>query len=97
MQEFVLSGRAVDFVLLVIVLEFIALVARRRDRSLRDVADLFFMLAPGALLLLAVKAALNDAGWVWVALLIAASFPLHLIDLLRRGRGRPGIEKAAEA
>ena len=85
MQEFVLSGRAVDLVLLVIVVEFIALVAQRRGR-LRAAADLFFMLAPGALLLVAVKAALADAGWVLVALPIAASFPLHLIDLLRRGR-----------
>ena len=40
---------------------------------------------PGALILLAVRAALTGAGWPWVAAALAASFPAHLLDLRRRG------------
>jgi hypothetical protein len=83
-QDFVNSGRAVDIVLLVIAIEFIVLVSLRRGRRKRAAADLFFALAPGALLLLALRAALVGADWPWIALLIAASFPFHLIDLMRR-------------
>lgn len=84
MQEFVLSGRAVDLVLLVIAIEFIVLVTLARGRRKRAAVDWFFALMPGAMLLLALRAALVGAGWPWVALLIAASFPFHLIDLMRR-------------
>lgn len=84
MQDFVLSGRAVDLVLLVIAVEFFALVALRRGARSRAAVDLFFALAPGAILLLALKAALVGAGWIWIASLMAASFPFHLVDLARR-------------
>jgi hypothetical protein len=84
MQDFVLSGRAVDVVLLVIVIEFVVLVSLRVGQRRRAAVDLFFALMPGAILLLAIRAALVGAEWPWVALLIAASFPFHLIDLTRR-------------
>lgn len=84
MQEFVTSGRAVDVVLLVIVIEFVVLVSLRRGQRQRAAVDLFFALMPGAILLQAIRAALVGVEWPWVALLIAASFPFHLIDLMRR-------------
>jgi hypothetical protein len=84
MQEFILGGRAVDVVLLVIVLEFCVLVALGRGRRARVATDLLFTLAPGVFLLLALRFALVGAQWPWIALLIAASFPFHLIDLIRR-------------
>lgn len=84
MQDFVVSGRAVDVVLLVIVFEFVVLVSLRAGQRRRAAVDLFFALMPGAILLLAIRAALVGAEWPWVALLIAASFPFHLIDLMRR-------------
>jgi hypothetical protein len=83
-QDFVQSGRAVDVVLLVIAIEFVVLVALKRGDRKRAAVDLFFALTPGAILLLALRAALVGAEWPWVALLIAASFPFHLIDLTRR-------------
>ncbi|MGE3929433.1 MAG: hypothetical protein AB7G05_04670 [Hyphomonadaceae bacterium] len=73
-----------DVVLLVIAIEFVVLVSLRRGRRTRAALDYFFALMPGALLLLALRAALVEASWLWVALLIAASFPFHLIDLFRR-------------
>jgi|GWRWMinimDraft_16_1066024.scaffolds.fasta_scaffold17249_1 hypothetical protein len=84
MQEFILSGQAVDLVLLVIVIEFLVLVALRRSAWRRASIDLVLALMPGALLLLAVRFALTGADWSWVALAIAASFPFHLMDLVRR-------------
>lgn len=74
------SGHAVDIVLAVILLEAIVLVARGRP-----VVGVALALLPGALMLLAVRAALTGAGWPWIALALAASFPVHLLDLRRRG------------
>jgi hypothetical protein len=76
------SGHAVDIVLAVVALEMIAgavVLGRARAKL-----DLFFALAPGFLLLLALRAALTDAGAVWVAAFLTASFPIHLIDHVRR-------------
>jgi hypothetical protein len=75
-------GRAVDIVLAVVALEMAigAIVLGRRTAKL----DLLFALAPGFLLLLALRAALTGAGAVWVATFLTASFPIHLIDLARR-------------
>jgi len=84
MQEFILSGQAVDVVLLVIAIEFLVLIALRRRAWRRASIDLVFALMPGALLLLAVRFALTGADWSWVALAIALSFPFHLVDLVRR-------------
>lgn len=84
MEEFVRSGRAVDVVLLVIAIEFFVLIGMRHGQRRRAAVDSFFALAPGAFLLLAIRAALVGADWSWIALLIAASFPFHLIDLMRR-------------
>jgi hypothetical protein len=41
-------------------------------------------LAPGACLVLAVRAAMTGAGWMWIALWLLASLPFHLADLARR-------------
>ncbi len=74
------SGHAVDLVLAVILVEFAVLSVRRRGPML----DRVLALAPGACLLLALRAALTGAGWPWVALALAASFPFHLADVVRR-------------
>jgi hypothetical protein len=84
MQDFVFSGRAVDVVLAVLFFEFLALVALRRGKRGKAALDAFFALMPGAMLLLALRSALTGAQWPWIALLIAASFPFHLVDLIRR-------------
>jgi hypothetical protein len=79
MQGFIESGRAVDLVLAVIAIEFTVLALRRRK-----IVDLVCALGPGVFLLLALRAALTNAGWMWVALFVSLSFPLHLADLARR-------------
>jgi nitroreductase len=73
------SGHAVDIVLAVIAVELGWLV-----RGGWRATDALLRLAPGALMLLALRAALTDLDWWWVALPLALSFPVHLADLARR-------------
>lgn len=81
MSGFIASGRAVDLILAVLVIEALWLIAGRR-RGWRDVT---LALLPGALLMLALRAALTGGGWQAVAFWLAASLPAHLADLRRRG------------
>ena len=39
---------------------------------------------PGAVMILALRAALTGAGWQWVAIWLTVSLPLHLADLRHR-------------
>ncbi|MEM1196716.1 MAG: hypothetical protein AAGH57_11475 [Pseudomonadota bacterium] len=75
------SGRAADSVLFVLALE--AGWLARRGWSWRRIAKL---LGPALFLVLAVRAALVGASWHWIALALAASFPLHLADVAERFR-----------
>jgi hypothetical protein len=84
LKTFFASGRAVDVVLWVIAAEFAFLTVRRRRAPLTALIDRTLAFAPGVFLLLAVRAALTEAGWPWVALALAASLPVHLADLARR-------------
>ena len=79
MSEFFASGHAVDVVLGFMVLEAIWLIARSRAAL-----TVCLMLAPGALMLLALRAALTEADWYWIALPLTVSLPLHLADLRHR-------------
>lgn len=76
------SGRAVDLILVVMVVEGAWLVLRRHRRA----GDVVFMLLPGALMLLALRASLTGADWQAMALWLLLSFPAHLEDVRRRGR-----------
>lgn len=85
LKTFFTSGHAVDLVLIVILAEFIFLTIRRkRFRTRISAIDRVLALAPGVCLLLALRAALTGAGWPWVAVFLAVSFPFHLADLVRR-------------
>lgn len=45
------------------------------------------LLAPAALIVLGLRAALVGASWWWIALPLALSLPLHLADLRARLKG----------
>jgi hypothetical protein len=83
LATFFASGHAADLVLAVLVIE--ALILLRAGRPAIDVA---LLLLPGACMMLSLRAALVGASWAWIALPLAASFPVHLADLVRRGRGK---------
>ena len=78
-QAFFDSGHAADAVLLVLAAEGVWL--SRRGWSWSRLAQ---ALGPAVFIVLAVRAALVGAAWYWVALALAASFPLHLLDVRHR-------------
>lgn len=73
------SGHAVDIVLAVIAVELVWL-TRMGWRA----GDALLRLAPGALMLVAVRGALTGLDWHWIALPLLLSFPIHIADLARR-------------
>ena len=85
MTDLFASGRIVDIVLAITAIEAALLVAyhRRTGRGPAP-ADLFGNLLSGVCLMLALRAALVDAWWGWVALWLLAAFGAHLSDLRRR-------------
>jgi hypothetical protein len=80
MADFFASGRAVDVVLLVLLLE--ALLLWRRGRA--GLLGIIGALGPAALILLGLRGALTGAPWPMIAAPLALSLPLHLFDLRRR-------------
>ena len=83
MNQFFASGHAVDFVLLVLAAEVIFLSAGR-DKSMERAKNVVSAAVPGVCLLLALRASLIGASWVWVAFWLVLSLPAHLLDIKRR-------------
>ena len=79
MQSFFTSGNAVDLVLAFMAVEAVVLVMMKR-RALTVVLTIL----PGAVMILALRAALTGAGRQWVAIWLTVSLPLHLADLRHR-------------
>jgi hypothetical protein len=79
MAEFFSSGRAVDVVLAVLVVEAIWL---KLHSSIW--ADIIPTLVPAVLMMIALRAALTGMTWPFISLPLAVAFPVHLYDLKRR-------------
>jgi len=87
MGELFATGRIVDLILGLMVLEALVLIVFRRSAG-HGIApvDLVASLLAGAMLLLALRFALTGAGWLPVAACLAAALVAHLWDLRRRWR-----------
>ena len=84
-QRLITSGHIVDIALIFIIIEFVVLATRASlTPTLERLLALVLALGPGACLMLAVRCALTNAGPIWVAFWLAASLPLHLVDIARR-------------
>ena len=83
MADFFASGHAAYLILGVLLIEA-AWLRLGRGWSWAALAGL---LGPAALIVLGLRAALVGADWWMVALPLAASLPLHLMDLAARDRG----------
>lgn len=84
-EELIASGRIVDAILGLVVVQFVALVLYRRATGRGPAAgDIAFTLLAGAGLLLALRAALTGAGWTSIAAFLVAALIAHLADLARR-------------
>lgn len=84
MDEFFASGRAVDVVLAVLVIEAVWL--KHRGNRWADIAP---ALLPAVLMMLALRAALTGLPWPFISLPLALAFPVHLYDLHRRQMVKP--------
>lgn len=74
------SGHAADLILGVLLIEGAWLRLARGWRW----AAILGLLGPAALIVLGLRAALVGAAWWWIAAPLAASLPLHLMDLRAR-------------
>lgn len=89
MAEFFASEHAVDLVLILIALEAIVLMALwRMGRCPLPPGATLLILAPGTCLLLAARAALAGAAWMWVSSLFLLALIIHLTDLRQRWQER---------
>ncbi len=81
------SGHIIDLVLGLVVFEAIVLLLYRK-RTMQGIAapDLLIGLAPGACLMLALRAALMQFSWTWIALALTAALVCHVADMARRWR-----------
>ena len=87
MADLFASGRFVDFILLVVVLEAAAL-PLYWARTRRGIAplDLLPNLCAGAFLLLALRTTLAGSGWMTASFFLACAGLAHLTDVYRRWR-----------
>lgn len=84
MTALIQSGAIADIVLAVMVVEGLLLWAlRSRLRNFRAF-DIVAILGAGIFLVLALRAALTDAGWHWIALCLTGAFVVHALDLWRQ-------------
>lgn len=85
MQDFVASGRVVDVILVIMAIEAAALIAyRRMTGGGLTPSSVLLTLAPGALLLLALRAALTSEAWFIIVAWLVAALLAHLADLWSR-------------
>ena len=84
LEELIASGRIVDIMLAVFVLEIAGLLVFR-GKQIR-LLPLLANIGAGGGLMLALRAALTDAGWVWIALWLIAALAFHVWDLSYRLR-----------
>jgi hypothetical protein len=87
LEQIVTSGRIVDVIAAIMVVEVIICLALKRHsaRGL-SLAEISTMALAGFFLLLALRAALTSADWRWIALFLLGSLIAHLFDLKMRWR-----------
>jgi hypothetical protein len=85
MREFFSSGLVADVVLAFMFVEGLVLILAYRKTG-KGIAplNLFFGLAAGACLVLALRAAMTGAAWHWIAVALLASLAAHVVDIYRR-------------
>jgi hypothetical protein len=88
MAELFASGRLIDLILGLVLVEAITLTILHRLTG-KGIAprDLLGLLLAGAFLLVALRAALSGAEWFWIGLWLGFALIAHLADLAMRWRG----------
>jgi hypothetical protein len=83
------TGRIIDLILLLVLIEFVALAVFPRLRGAMRLLDVAALLAPGVMLMLALRTVMTGAPNTMTAALLAAAFACHLGDVARRRAGTP--------
>jgi CBS-domain-containing membrane protein len=90
LAEFLASGRAIDCILALMLIELIALVfMRRKSRRGLPLREVLASLCAGAALLCALRAALQGSPWQLISLWLIAALVAHLFDLSHRWKSAP--------
>lgn len=90
LESLIASGRIVDIMVAVIALEVVAvLVFRRLYGGGIPAVPLLLNVGAGGSLMLALRAALGESGWQWIAAFLVASLVFHVADQFQRWEGRP--------
>ena len=85
MASWIASGRLVDVILALTVLEWLVIAVHRlRTGRGPDPVRLGPTLLAGFFLLLALRAALVGSGWIWVAAALTGALVAHVFDLALR-------------
>jgi len=85
MKDLFASGHIIDFILVLVLLEAIAVVSWRLIKSSGPAPLPFIInLVAGASLMLALRNALAGTPWTWIAPCLIVSLGAHLGDLLWR-------------
>jgi len=82
------SGRIIDLILLVIVIEIAVLALWPGLRGTMSRLDILSLTLPGVMLMLALRSALTDSPNAMTAAWLAAAFVTHLWDVARRRAAR---------
>jgi hypothetical protein len=88
LETFFQTGLAIDLILIVVVLEVVVLAVWPRLRGSMTLLDVVSLVAPGVMLMLALRSALTDAPNTMTAVFLTAAFACHLWDVARRRRAR---------
>lgn len=82
------SGAIIDLILVLMVVEVIALIVWRHFVGTGPgILTLLPFLAAGVCLMLAVKFALTDQEWIYIAMALSGAFVFHLTDVVFRWQG----------
>jgi len=85
MGEIIRSGRAIDWILVLIAFEALAVLGCRAITGRGPMAVAFIgNILAGSFLLVALRGALTGASWIWIALSLIGAFAAHLADLAGR-------------
>ncbi len=89
LEHLIESGRIVDIALAVLVVEIVVILGIRQMTGAGVPApSLLINAGAGGSLMLALRAALVNDGWVWVAVFLVAALGFHAGDVAQRWQRR---------
>lgn len=93
LEQLVTSGRIVDIMLAFVLAEIVLLllIRRRTGNGIAPVA-LLTNIGAGGSLMLALRADLTGAGWIWIAGFLVAALVFHVADLALRWQRVAGAD-----